>query len=188
MHQTKKRIILSYSESRGLKTAGPQEFRAIQQELLRLRGEKGRTSFAYIARVLNESGVQVQYKNLSIEQSIPEPYAGRLKGLLRFHDLEEAEASLRDLDAAYREYQEAQDRRGMERVRDVLLRGRRRAESLAANPKLSAEKHAEKREIARWFGVWLQTPDVFFSWLELRKRAEEFRRHFAQQSSEFRKR
>ncbi len=110
--------------------------------------------------------------------SIPEPYADCLKGLLRFHDLQDAEASIRNLDAAYRAYQEVNDRVGMRVVREILLLGRRRAEGLAANPRVSLEKRSEKLEIARWFGVWLQTPNVFFSWLELRKRAEEFRRHF----------
>lgn len=124
--------------------------------------------------------MQVEYKHPSVGAPVPEPYATRLKGLLRFHNLEETETSLHNLDLAYRGYLEANDRLGMKLVRDTLLRGRRRAESLAANPRLRPEKRAEKQEIARWFGVWLQTPDVLFGWLELRKGAEEFRRRFGE--------
>jgi hypothetical protein len=37
------------------------------------------------------------------------------------------------------------------------------------------DKRAEKAEIATWFRIWLETPDLFFDWLELRKASEEFR-------------
>jgi hypothetical protein len=49
---------------------------------------------------------------------------------------------------------------------------------LAANPRVSPDKRAEKREIATWFRIWLETPELFFDWLELRKASEEFRRLF----------
>jgi len=39
---------------------------------------------------------------------------------------------------------------------------------------VAAEKRAEKAEIRQWFRVWLETPEAFFDWLELRKRAPEF--------------
>jgi hypothetical protein len=40
---------------------------------------------------------------------------------------------------------------------------------------VSPDKRAEKQEIATWFRIWLETPDLFFDWLELRKASEEFR-------------
>jgi hypothetical protein len=61
-------------------------------------------------------------------------------------------------------------------VRSLLQKGKLRAGSLAANPRVSPAKRAEKREIATWFRIWLETPDLFFDWLELRKASEEFRR------------
>jgi hypothetical protein len=59
-----------------------------------------------------------------------------------------------------------------------VLRGRQRAESLAANARIRPEKRLEKREIAAWFRVWLESPTLFFDWLEIRKHTEEFRQHF----------
>src|SRR5579875_1419608 len=102
----------------------------------------------------------------------------RLKDALHFHNLASAEASLINLHAAYREYQRANDRAGIAWVQRLLRKGKRRAESLAANPKIRPEKQREKQEIAAWFRVWLQTPDLFFDWLELRKRSEEFQSLF----------
>lgn len=107
-----------------------------------------------------------------------EPYASRLKGALRFHDLASAEDSLGKLDAAYREYRAAGDRAGANEVRAILLKGKQRALGLASNPRVREEKRFEKREIVQWFTVWLQTPDIFFDWLALRQQSEEFKNVF----------
>jgi hypothetical protein len=37
------------------------------------------------------------------------------------------------------------------------------------DPDPKPAKRAEKEEIARWFAIWLQTPDLFSDWLALRK-------------------
>ncbi len=57
--------------------------------------------------------------------------------------------------------------------------GRRRAEMIARNPKVEALKRAEKEEVMHWFKIWLDTPDAFFDWLELRKQSAEFQRRFS---------
>lgn len=109
-----------------------------------------------------------------------EPYAGRLAGLLRFGNLEETEASLRQLDAVYQEYRSASDRVGTSLVRTLVVKGKQRAESLAGNPRVNPGKRREKGEIARWFKVWLDVSDLFFDWLEMRQQSEEFRQLFGQ--------
>jgi hypothetical protein len=49
---------------------------------------------------------------------------------------------------------------------------------LAANVRLGPEKRLEKQEIAQWFKVWLEVPDLFFDWLEMRQASREFQRRF----------
>ena len=46
-----------------------------------------------------------------------------------------------------------------------------RAKFLAANPKTAPEKRAQKEEMAQWMLVWLENPEVFPAWVEVRKRA-----------------
>lgn len=171
-HVTKKQLILEIAGRHRFKSAGERELRAIQQEMTQLAGGQA-AALSYIARVLQESGVTLRFAPFG--PVLEEPYASRLKGLLRFGNFEEAEHSLRELDAVYREYRSGGDRKGAELIRAAVLRGRRRAEALAANSRLALTKRTEKREIARWFGVWLQTPLIFFDWLDLRKQSEEFR-------------
>ena len=96
---------------------------------------------------------------------MPEPYTSRLKGMLEFHDLDCAEQSLLRIDAIYREYYGAADRLGVAMVRALVKKGKLRARSLAANPRVNPQKRQEKQEIASWFQVWLETPDLFADWL-----------------------
>ena len=63
-------------------------------------------------------------------------------------------------------------------MREVARLGRRRAEMISRNHKVEAKKRAEKEEIAHWFGIWLETPDAFFDWLEVRKQSPDFVKRF----------
>lgn len=176
---SKKQIILECCEGRSFERIGPEEIRAIENELRRRLGLKQETSPSYIATVLRAAGKRIDYQDRYSDPPMEEPYATRLKGLLQFHDLESTEASLQKLDALYREYREVSDRVGIGLVRALVQKGKLRAESLAANARVSPEKRQEKQEIARWFRVWLETPDLLFDWLELRKASEEFQNMFA---------
>ncbi len=128
--------------------------------------------------MLRKAGKRVEYQDRYSDPVMEEPYATRLKGLLQFSDLGSAEASLHQLNALYGEYRASSDRVGTSLVRRLIQKGKWRAESLATNPRVSPAKRQEKQEIAHWFHVWLETPDLFFDWLELRKASEDFRKLF----------
>ena len=61
---------------------------------------------------------------------------------------------------------------------NVARLGKRRAEMISRNHKVEAAKRAEKEEIASWFRIWLETPDAFFNWLDVRKESAEFKSKF----------
>ncbi|HEV2495973.1 MAG TPA: hypothetical protein VG204_23320 [Terriglobia bacterium] len=138
--------------------------------------------------MLGEAGTRVElprrFDDRYLDPEMDEPYASRLHGALEFGDLEAAERAIRKLDGFYREYRSASDRHGTSLVRSLMVKGKQRAESLARNPRVSPEKRHEKQEIAVWFRVWLEAPNLFFDWLELRKQSEEFRATFAKNSDE----
>lgn len=106
-------------------------------------------------------------------------YARRLEGLGKFRDFDVAFHSLERLDAIYREYREVSDRIGTCAVRDFVAAARRRVESLSQSSRLGSHKRREKREIVAWLRVWLEVPDLFFDWLEMRKQSPEFQKLFA---------
>jgi hypothetical protein len=66
----------------------------------------------------------------------------------------------------------------VDRVLDIARLGKRRAEMIARNRKVEAKKREEKKEISEWFRIWLETPEAFFDWMEVRKASPEFRDKF----------
>ncbi len=175
---TKKQILLEFANARGKRLFTKADLRDASVELRRRLGAADRTAFGYIASVLREAAYDVQYEDKFSDPVMPEPYASRLKGILKFRDLAEAESSLQKLGEILQEYVGAGDEAGGRFVRAIVKKGRLRAMSLAGNQRVNATKRLEKQEIARWFQVWLETPDLFADWLELRKSSEEFHRLF----------
>jgi hypothetical protein len=175
---SKKRIILDFCRARNLQCVEHNGLRAIRDELRRRLGPGDRTRLAYIATVLRDAGHEVQYEDRYSDPIVPEPYASRLKGVLEYRDLASAEKSLRKLDAIYREYQRAADHAGTKWVLAFVKKAKLRAQGLSRNPHVQVEKRREKLEIARWFQVCLETPDLLEDWLVLRKSSAEFRELF----------
>ena len=97
---------------------------------------------------------------------------------LGYGALEEAEMCIIRLDELLRKFQTDGEHAAVERAREVGRLGRRRAEMISRNHKVDVGKRAEKEEIAQWFAVWLETPDAFFDWLEVRKQSPDFEKRF----------
>ena len=175
---SKKQILLDFCRRLDRKRVEVEDLRAAQNELRRRLGPRDKTSFGYIASILRAAGYEVRYEDRYSDPVMPEPYASRLKGLLEFHDLPSAEMCLRKVDAIYREYSGNEEHLGTALVRALVKKGKLRAQALAANPRVHAQKRQEKKEIARWFQVWLETPDLFADWLALRKSSDEYPKLF----------
>ena len=175
---SKKQILLDFFAARGKRPLAGRDLHAARDELRRHLGPGDRTSLGYIASILRGAGYEVQYEDRYSDPVMPEPYANRLKGVLEFHDLASAEQSLLRLDAIFRDYSSAADRLGTGLVHALVKKGKLRARSLAANPRVQSRKRQEKLEIASWFQVWLETPDLFADWLDLRKSSDEFSQLF----------
>jgi hypothetical protein len=172
---TKKQRILELAARMRLKRASGRELRSVQAAIARQYGAQNRPSLAYIASILEKAGIGVQ-SAITPAAAMPEPYATRLKDVLHFSTLAAAEDSLAALDRLYHEFRQAGDHEGQKWARALALQGKWRARAQAANPNVAAEKRSEKREIANWFQVWLETPELFPGWLAVRKQTEEFKR------------
>jgi len=175
---SKKRLLVDFFRVRGAQKIELSDLHAGREELRRHLGAGDRTSLGYIAAVLREVGYEVQYEDAYSDPVMPEAYATCLKGALEFRDLASAEQSLRRIDGIYRDYTQSGDRQGVKFVWALVKKGKLRAQRLAANPRVRESKRKEKEEIARWFQVWLETPDLMAHWLELRKSSHEFRSVF----------
>jgi hypothetical protein len=106
--------------------------------------------------------------------TIDPPYESELKGILSFGRFSDAEQTLRRLQELMEKYLAEGDDKGHEYCRQIALIGRRRAELVSRNRKVAAVKRKQKTEIALWFQIWLETPNLFNDWLQLRKSSPSF--------------
>lgn len=101
-----------------------------------------------------------------------------LEELLKFDTLDAAEQTLLEVHARFSGFRSQSNHLGMERCRELILKGKKRALMISKNKRVHSKKRDEKAEIAQWFTIWLQTPDIFTDWLTLRKRSREFQGRF----------
>jgi hypothetical protein len=178
--ETKREAILDIAEGLGLEKFTPAEVEQIRRQLVAKLGASGKTSGDYIVQVLSAAGLRVV---LSAETDTEGQYEEEFRDLLHFATLEEAEICLMRLDELWRKFRSEGKRAATERVLEVARLGRRRAEMIARNPRVEAHKRDQKQEILEWFRIWLETPDSFFDWLDLRKQSPEYVHRFGQDTS-----
>jgi hypothetical protein len=104
------------------------------------------------------------------------PYDLLLKGVLAFRSFPETEACIARLEEYRQRFLAASDKKGVGYCRKLGILGRRRAGMMARNPRVSSKQRLLKHEVALWFQVWLETPELFSDWLALRKQAGDFLR------------
>jgi hypothetical protein len=172
---TKKALILEIAQALAKPRFTPAEVEQIRRQLIAQLGVHGKTSPDYIVSVLEEAGTRVAWTTQSDTEGY---YEEEFSDLLHFSTLDEAEMCLVRLDELLRKFLVEGERAAAERAREVARLGKRRAEMISRNHKVDAQKRAEKVEIARWFTIWLDTPDAFFDWLEVRKQSADFQKQF----------
>jgi ssDNA-binding replication factor A large subunit len=179
--KTKKELILQTAREIGAQRYTVAEIDQLRRRLLAEHGEEGKTGTDYIADVLKDAGLKVV---LTLQEEAEEQYEEEFEDLLHFKTLEDAEVSIMRLDELMRKFNSHGEHAAVERVLNIARLGKRRAEMIARNHKVEAQKRAEKEEIANWFRIWLETPDIFFDWLDVRKQAPDFQARFPQAETE----
>ena len=173
---TKKELIIEAARVMEKPRFTPAEIEQIRRQLIsHLGAANGKTSADYIVSVLEEAGMRVVWSTQSDTEG---KYEEEFTDLLHFSSFTEAEMCLVRLDELLRKFTSEGERQAAERVREVARLGRRRAEMISRNHKVEAENRAQKEEVAHWFGIWLETPDAFFDWLEVRKQSPDFQKKF----------
>jgi hypothetical protein len=174
---TKKSLILQTARQIGVQKWTPAEIDQLRRRLIAEHGEAGKTRSEYIADVLEAAGLKLE---LTLQEEAEDQYEEEFEDLLHFKTLEDAEVSVMRLDELMRKFRSQGEHAAVERVLNVARLGKRRAEMISRNQKVEAPKRAEKAEIANWFRIWLENPDAFFDWLDLRKQSPEFQSRFPQ--------
>lgn len=189
MRPTSKRdLIVTIWRESGAARVGRAELRAIQRALAKEFGDGSVQSPASIARVLADEGAELKHPEViefdakwrQAQIDAEENRFRKLNVALSKSPLsiEKGETLLQDLESLRVQFGESEDRQALQRLKDLAIEVRQAAQALSKNRKMDEFAKREQKEIAQWLSVWLQTPDLFAQWLELRKRSPEFRKTF----------
>jgi len=190
---SKQAFIVAEWHRLGGKAIGRKELRKIQRALHEKFGEGGVESPAKLARVLADEGAELRHPEViefdaEWREKKIEKEPTKFSGLERFLNakpmrLDEAESLIKKLEQTRQSSEHKEDVLNMQRLLDIAINARRAAELLANDSTLKQTQRKEQKEIAQWLAVWLQTPNIFDDWLDLRRRSPDFRKKFSTEKS-----
>ncbi len=190
---SKQAFIVAEWHRLGGKAIGRKELRKIQRALHEKFGEGGVESPAKLARVLADEGAELRHPEViefdaEWREKKIEKETTKFSGLERFLNakpmrLDEAESLIKKLEQTRQSSEHKEDVLNVQRLLDIAINARRAAELLANDSTLKQTQRKEQKEIAQWLAVWLQTPNIFDDWLDLRRRSPDFRKKFSTEKS-----
>ncbi len=180
--RTKRELIVEVWEYLDCESVGARELEQIQQALRDRFGEGGLDSPAMIARIVADEGAVLRH---------PEVFACDLKWRRRslddhsfaegldFSSLSGAFSSMVKLEKIRLELH-VNDARGLTQLRDIVTSARKDALLRARSRIIDAAQREEAQEVSQWLTIWLQAPELFSDWLDLRRRSPDFRKRFSE--------
>ncbi|NOT46516.1 MAG: hypothetical protein HOP17_02025 [Acidobacteria bacterium] len=174
-------LIIEIWEKLDCESVGADELIAIEQAVLERFGKTAVDSPMIIARLLADEGAVLRHSEimaLYVERASDRPFDPAFRNILNIADLPEAAASLRKLENLRRKYVADQNKEGLRLVREKGQEGRTEALKIARNEKLDPSERTRYAEIAEWLTLWMQSPEMFETWIDLRLSSQDFREKF----------
>lgn len=181
--KTKTDLAIEVWEKLDCEDVGAAEIEAIEVVLREEFGQQAVDSPMKIARLLADEGAVLRHAEimeLYLARVSDRPYEAAFRNVLDITGLASALASIRNLDSLRRKYAANDDREGLRLVREVSITAKQKAVETAERPNVDPSLRQVNAEIAEWFRIWLQTPEVFENWVELRKRSKDFIEKFGE--------
>jgi hypothetical protein len=179
--RTKRDLMIEVWEALDCESVGAEELREIEKVVRHRFGDGAVESPARVARILADEGAELRHPEvleLDVEQRLSDPYAEMFRGLSTITNLEEAADSIKRLEELRKAFTLSSEKIGLRRVREVALNAKQSAQTTAGNKEADDKTRVENSEIVEWLSIWLQQPELFDTWLELRQGTEEFRKRF----------
>jgi len=172
----KQELILEVWEALDCESVGGRELEQIQQALQERFGDGGNESPAAIARLVADEGAVLRHpevfecdQNWRLQRLNSQSFEQELD----FSEFDKAVASFRVLDKV-----QESDGAPASRLRDVVSNARQNLLAISRSKIVGAAERERAKEISQWLMVWLQSPQLFSDWLDLRLRSDEFRTRF----------
>ena len=164
---TREQLILEAWNRIGTDVVGASELTLIQQALFERFGSE--TSPASIARVLADHDARLGH---------PEILQTDTRWREGQHLFTADDLSFDSITAAFAFLEKLQQAHDQPSLQLSVQQIKHELDYLATSPKTPANRRAVAREVGQWLTIWLQNPQIFPEWLDLRRSTNEFRELF----------
>jgi hypothetical protein len=185
--RNKRDLVIEVWEYLDCESVGAYELEQIQQALTEKFGDGALTSPASLARIVADEGAVLRHPEVFQcdvnwrEQNLKK---WEFREGLDFSDLSSAFESVVKLEEKRLQLQigdEATGPTGLRELLDIVVAARKDSLLQARSKILDGSRREQLKEISEWLSVWLQAPELFSDWLDLRRHSPEFRRKFPEE-------
>ena len=181
LSRTKDDLIIEVWEKLDCESVGAAEIEAIEEAVSAQFGDAAVESPMRIARLLADEGAALRHSEIMelwVRRYSDRPHDAEFRNLVRLADLDSAESSLKRVENLRRKFVAIGDKEGVRLLREEVLDAKTSVTRVVRDRKADAERKKEAVEIAEWLTIWLQSPEIFESWIKLRKKSVEFKSKF----------
>ncbi|HEV7796699.1 MAG TPA: hypothetical protein VGO73_00985 [Pyrinomonadaceae bacterium] len=179
--RTRRDLIIEVWETLDCESVGASELERIQEALREKFGAGALETPASIARTVADEGAvlrhpevfecDLKWREKNLAQSI-------FKEAMDFSDLSSAFAVMVKLEEKRLQLKTKNEPEGLKNLRDIVVAARTESQLRARSRIIDEDQREQSKEISEWLRVWLQAPELFSDWLDLRRRSPEFRKKF----------
>jgi hypothetical protein len=186
--RTKHDLIIEVWETLDCESVGARELELIQRVLSEKFGVGALASPGAIARIVADEGAVLRHPEVF---ECDFKWRKQMAGAVIFQSgpdfscLSIAFESMVRVEEQRLKLQIEADENGQAALRNIISAARKDALLRARSKIIEASQREEAKEISDWLGVWLQAPELFSDWLDLRRRSPEFRIKFKTEAEGF---
>lgn len=179
--RNKQDLIIEVWEKLDCESVGGAEIEAIESAVEGRFGKAAIDSPMTIARLLADEGAELRHSEimeLHLKRAEDRPYDAALRNILKLDDLTSANASIRELENVRRKYASENDKDGLRLARQEAIDAKTMLTGRMADPRSSEAERLVAAELSEWLTHWLQTPQLFADWVEIRQRSASYAERF----------
>ena len=185
--RTKQDLVIEVWEKLDCESVGAAEIEAIEAAVEGAFGKAAVDSPMTIARTLADEGAELRHSELMelyIRRADDRPYDAALRNILKLDSLASALSSIRDLENLRRKYVADADKEGLRHARQAAHDAKEELSRRLEDPRVQEIDRLRATEISQWLSHWLQTPQLFADWVDIRQRSKDFTERFGKIKSD----
>lgn len=183
--RTKRDLIIEVWEYLDCESVGARELEQIQRALGERFGDGAVVSPASIARTVADEGAVLRHPEVfecDLKWRRQAAKGLEFQGTLDFTTLSAAFGSMVKVEEKRMDLPN-NDTSELTQLRNLVTIARKESLLRARSKIIDPGQREEAREVSEWLSIWLQAPELFSDWLDLRRRSPEFRKKFSTEKS-----